>query len=455
VEAEPARATHPRLVTEAGLQLGRMLAAAGLADTARTLVGAYPLPVPESSDDPGADWLELARGRALDAVRFAAALATHRDATGALTSLPTPPTLPAAALPVLERWLEWYDGQVLSPASNGAWNRARLEYGFAAAAGDAVLTADGYADGSLDWWSMSAGDGALSAPAPDAPSALTMAPTLPVPVTFPGKPADRFWEFEDAAVNLGGLDAGPTDLTRLLLAEFALVYGNDWFVVPVRLPVGSLFRATEVAVRDTFGLMTSVAPADPGLFHVTGLDGFLLAPTVAGVGSGQPLEQVALFRDELASMVWGVERTVQGVSGEPYDRGGASAQSAAQQLDGPPVDAQLVYRLATTVPDHWLPFVPVAAPGSSPEHPVVELERRALIRVHPDGSRHLIDPKGLLLGGGDVRLAEEEVPREGAILERSFQHARWFDGTSVLWVGRRRRAGRGEGSSGLRFDTLG
>jgi hypothetical protein len=85
----------------------------------------------------------------------------------------------------------------------------------------------------------------------------------------------------------------------------------------------------------------------------------------------------------------------------------------------------------------------------------VELERRALIRVHPDGSRHLIDPKGLLLGGGDVRLAEEEVPREGAILERSFQHARWFDGTSVLWVGRRRRAGRGEGSSGLRFDTLG
>jgi hypothetical protein len=40
----------------------------------------------------------------------------------------------------------------------------------------------------------------------------------------------------------------------------------------------------------------------------------------------------------------------------------------------------------------------------------------------------------------------------GAIVERSYQYARWVDGRSYLWVGRRKRAGRGEGSSGLRFD---
>jgi len=50
-------------------------------------------------------------------------------------------------------------------------------------------------------------------------------------------PAARFWEFEDAQVYFGAIDAGPTDILRLLLVEFALSYGNDWFVIPVELDV--------------------------------------------------------------------------------------------------------------------------------------------------------------------------------------------------------------------------
>jgi len=46
------------------------------------------------------------------------------------------------------------------------------------------------------------------------------------------------------------------------------------------------------------------------------------------------------------------------------------------------------------------------------------------------------------------------VPREGAIVERAFQFARWFDGRALLWLGRRKGVGRGEGASGLRFDVL-
>src|SRR5699024_10550074 len=88
--------------------------------------------------------------------------------------------------------------------------------------------------------------------------------TLPVPADYAGKPADRFWAFEDAAVHFGALDAGPTDLARLLLIEFALVYGNDWFVVPARLPVGSLFRMTSFTVQDTFGVVTEVGRSQDG-----------------------------------------------------------------------------------------------------------------------------------------------------------------------------------------------
>jgi hypothetical protein len=51
-------------------------------------------------------------------------------------------------------------------------------------------------------------------------------------------------------------------------------------------------------------------------------------------------------------------------------------------------------------------------------------------------------------------LYEEEVPREGVRVTRVYQYTRWCDGSSHLWIGRRKRIGRGEGSSGLRFDVL-
>jgi hypothetical protein len=101
-----------------------------------------------------------------------------------------------------------------------------------------------------------------------------------------------------------------------------------------------------------------------------------------------------------------------------------------------------------------LPYVPVPAAGNTPTHPVIELQRRAMLRTEFDGSRRRMLPQGQLLAQGD-RLEEEEVPREGVVVERAFQYARWFDGRALLWVGRRKIAGRGEGSSGLRFDTLG
>jgi hypothetical protein len=469
VEAEPARAEHPRLAAEAGLHLRRMLLAAGLENLPNPFVTAYPLDLADAvPGDAGADWLDLARGRALDARKLATALAPLRRADGTLSGLPPQPPIPAAARDaargVLERWLAWYEGSIVEPGATSAWNRSRLEYAFAAAArtsaGEVVLAAEEYADGSLDWRSVSAAQGSLGAQA--APQAVTLRPTLPAPVGYSGKPADRFWEFEDAAVHFGAIDAGPTDLARLLLVEFALVYGNDWFVVPVRLPVGSLFTTTTFAVCDTFGVVTEVQPSRDedgppwSLFEVTGAAGFFLAPTLADVLGGRPVEEVALFRDEMANMAWGVERRVQGVTGDGYDRADeASRLAAQQQVDGPPVDPQLVYRLATPVPEHWIPFVPVAAEGSTATNPVVELQRRAVLRGEAGGTRRRVEPRGVLIGGeNDLRLPEEEVPREGAVAERSFQFARWFGGRSLLWLGRRKRAGRGEGSSGLRFDGL-
>ncbi|MHA7291284.1 hypothetical protein ACX80V_16755 [Arthrobacter sp. MDT3-24] len=91
-------------------------------------------------------------------------------------------------------------------------------------------------------------------------------------------------------------------------------------------------------------------------------------------------------------------------------------------------------RTFTAVPDHWIPFVPVATEESTVASPVIELHRRAVLRINADGQQSRIDPRGILLGGGDLRLAEEEIQREGTIVERAFQHTRWFDGRSLLWL---------------------
>ena len=47
---------------------------------------------------------------------------------------------------------------------------------------------------------------------------------------------------------------------------------------------------------------------------------------------------------------------------------------------------------------------------------------------------------------------EEEVPRAGAIVQETWQRARWYDGKIVLWKGRRKVTGRGEGASNVMFD---
>ena len=302
---------------------------------------------------------------------------------------------------------------------------------------------------------------------------LIIPPTMPSPVEYAGKPSDRLWEFEDANINFGVVDAGPTDLARMALIEFSLVYGNDWFVVPVTLPVGAIFRPTRFTVRDTFGVDTVIgASKNTGalpwsVFSLGGSripDGsFFLAPTLVDPLEGPPIEEVALFRDEMANMVWAVERRVQGAAGDAYDRTNDEIQRVAQQqVSGPPVDAQLIYRLATTVPENWIPFVPVAADGSTATSPVIQLQRRMLVRTQPDGSTYAAQPRGILLRSDlsqsadtepALRIEEEEVPREGAVVTRSFQFGRWFDGRSLLWVGKRKRGGRGEGASGLRFDS--
>ena len=113
---------------------------------------------------------------------------------------------------------------------------------------------------------------------------------FPTGVHFPGMPASRYWEFEDARIDFGAVAAGAQQLAYLLLVEFGLVSGDDWFIVPVDIPVGTITRTRWLVVTDTFGLRTLVPSAREADTPIDGTplpwDMFRLSPDprpVAGV----------------------------------------------------------------------------------------------------------------------------------------------------------------------------
>jgi hypothetical protein len=278
-------------------------------------------------------------------------------------------------------------------------------------------------------------------------------------------------------VDFGAIAAGSTDLMRMFFVHFATVYGGDWFWVPIdAVPAGSLCRLERLVVTDTFGDETEVLPFTGGtvgdwrMFDLSppGEDpspGLIFLPgALPSTLESRPLEDVRLFRDELANLAWAVEHTVEGPMGRPLDRHEAyqharhEADIAADEPPPSPQDAPpLTYRLATSVPPNWFPLLPRVDRNSKGEIVARWLVRGAMRR---DGSEELIVPEGRLLESGQVEpersleLCDEEVPRTGARVTRLWQQGRAPDGSTHLWLGRRRDIGRGEGSSGLRFDLV-
>ena len=286
-------------------------------------------------------------------------------------------------------------------------------------------------------------------------------------------PPSRFWEIEDGTVRFGGLTTGRTDLARLLLAEFALAYGNDWFVVPVDLPVGSVCAVDAFAVTDTFGERAtgrSVPPTGEGsvwrLFELDAPDG---PPRVARA----VLPRTGPGRDRRVAPGRGgrvpprrdgqrrVGRRAHGTREGPGTRSTATRSTSGSSRSPSGSRPTSATRSSST---GWRPTCPTTGsrscrcgrPGSPRPPASSSSSDDRWCGSSPTARRFAPEPLGR-----DPHRQRAAAARGGrGPSERhrrgrpTFQLARWTDGRYLLWSGRHRKTGAGEGRSNFRTDVV-
>ena len=304
--------------------------------------------------------------------------------------------------------------------------------------------------------------------------------TVPTNISFPSMPRARWWEMEDSTIDLSNVQAQKTDTGLLLLAEFSLLFSNDWLLVPLSLPIGTMSKIQSLRVTDVFGVQTIIqkqyvaAPSlDWRLFQMPEgpLAGWTwLPPLSTGRLQGEALEEVKFIRDEMANMVWAVEQTVpDGIGGHIE---GASAAVGMEQwlrtlanvptatpIPDLPVKADYTYSIGNTVPPHWIPFIPFRPIATNPD---MVLRRAAMPRILEgvdEATR--IRPRTALVRNSSfleqnqrLDIQEEEIPVTGVTLRTYWRRTRWVDGTIVTWLAREKRLGKMSEASGLQFDVL-
>jgi hypothetical protein len=434
------------------LQAGRALAAAVSVSVDVKLRAAFPLPVADDSPR----LLTRAAAQFADGLAVAAAFAGVAGATdaalgAALKLTATEAKTVRADLDAFARWCAITFG-----TGPNSWTPERLERHFELAiTGTSVIGAPGHTRERVDWYDFDFVDATGAGPMSTATT--TSRKRVPTTIQFPGQPRDRFWEFEEATLALSRIDATTSDLARLALVEFSTVYGNDWFTFPMPVTYGSLQFVSDLVVRDTFGTHELIAPAAEAQWAMYRPSGSapgnptLVVPSVTTAPlAGEVVEEVCFLRDELASLVWAVEQIVTEADGTRHDLQDEYLR-AVVGVSNVPANAGIAYQLMSDVPPHWVPFIPVRLSSNSRQVALVEASLPRpdsfgdLVTASPQSSV-LQELKGLVI-------PEEEIPSSGIIVRRRWFLARSADGGRHAWAARSVTTGRGEGSSGLRFDV--
>jgi hypothetical protein len=382
-------------------------------------------------------------------------------------------------------FVEWFNKSFSEPEdeTDSAWLPDRLEYQFECISesdiDEVTLDAEEYYNGHLDWYTFNirSNDGIGTG----LPKENLTDSFIPSHVEFDGMPDRRWWKFEDSKTSFGDIKPSTTDISKLLLIEFGLIFANDWFLIPLTLPIGSLAKIKGLTVTNNFGETYRIDSAERSnisnlewsmykLHSEDSNESLFLAPAAVKVQEGEPLEEILLIRDEMSNMVWGIEHIVPTLFGH-----GAQGNEYALQtrryhevlVSGNvvsidvPYAANISYLAMTDVPENWIPFIPVHIDNHKRQ---IQLQRASMPRII-DGDTIAptkIKPITSTLREGlenkpdalAYYIHEEEVSRAGIRVIQSFQRTRWINGEVLVWLGMKKKTGRGSGSSGLAFDQI-
>jgi hypothetical protein len=448
----------------------------------RTAYAITPLTNAELASSPDR---ESARFRQVVAGRVVDGLALYEAAQGSAPVLPPEPVIEFTkrdavreALTKLDQWIRevWGGFSTNDPL---VWRPERFEYEVSLVAAapthePITIAAQPGSTGDFNWQALEV--------APEAASGVSIPPgavrsstrsLIPGRVQFRGMPNHRWWDFENGQIDFGGITADTRDLIKLIFMDFMLVHGNDWFLIPLEQIAGSLCHIDSLVVHDVFGGATEIVRADanagavnqrwtmfstPEQTALHALSGFFVLPSNAGpaLQRGLVVEEVLFLRDEMANMAWAVEVTTENGIGKPWlghDRDLAIHANEPSPPETPDAAAPpLRYQIQTRVPENWIPLLPVVI---DPAEGDIALELGAMLTDTPTPIPIL--PVGRILAPSSVgdqpyRIQEEEIPREGLKVSRIICRTRGTDGSTHLWIARRKQIGRGEGSSGLGFD---
>lgn len=353
-----------------------------------------------------------------------------------------------------------------------AWDAEHLVYqqsnDTAFATDTQLLTVDRHRGGRLDWFSVDAVESE-----PHSPETAEPRQAIPTALHYPGMPNARWWEFENAPVDMGAYVPDSAHTATAILTELVHSHSDDWFVFPVLARAGHKVAIESVVVKDSFdveyrsldvnpdetplwaGLQP---PEDWSLFEVAGLrpNELLLWNVAETPLESLPIERVQFGVDEEANLLWAVERVVDGrevgheeplpppVGGEPFNSGTPSGDTSKER--------EYAYVPARGIARYWYPylipeesvdriFVQYRLPDLTWQHPVPMPRPRASVLQPPEGEL-------------EHRLAPRAVAVNGIEVERRWNLARDIQGSPVLWIERQRRSLLAPPARRLRFDVM-
>jgi len=403
------------------------------------------------------------------------------------------------------------------PVEGWSSERLEYSFNIKSKRGDIELIAKDYNGNQLDWYNLNIlAQYPIPGGIRESDIDVTDIAIPPKMLSYRGMPNKRWWAFEDQRIDLGDIKRPTLNYLTMILQEFGLKYSNDWFVIPIKHDVGHIRKIKRFKVMDSFGVVSDVKPVvDPTeerkeweVFTLSNLqdslsDGSLFyMPNNLYYGGleSEPFEEVSFLRDELANLVWAIEHKYQDYgkvisrhdeevediqakikSGE-YDAEEPAlhyfdtnpsiidleeklitAEEMITKIEAPDSGLRMQdepgnrfmgplarYKLKSYVPPYWIPYVARKLTGSGgPLDGQIILRRGRTKEESPEIPQY----KGVLLSESRY-IYEEEVPRTGVFVKRTWQVARDINGKIYSWHGRKKSLDMRRRSSGLRFDYL-